>query len=293
MTTLRVLQEGDEVAVEDFLLKYTETSMFLRSNYQAEGLVDHGEPLQGTYVAAIEGTSILGLAAHFWNGMLVVQAPHSLIAVVTKVADVTGAPIRGLAGPWSQVIAARRVLGLDEARTALNSCEDLFSLRLADLVVPSLLLEGAVTTRQPHPDELDRLAGWHVRYCVETLGAEENEDLFAKCRAEMRRLQREGNHWVLVSDGAAVAYCAFNARLPDSVQIGGVWTPPTLRGRGYARSVVAGALLEAREAGVIRSTLFTGQDNEPARRAYQALGFSIIGNYGLILFANPAAYPSS
>ena len=84
--------------------------------------------------------------------------------------------------------------------------------------------------------------------------------------------------------GAPVAYSAFNARLPEIVQVGGVWTPPDRRGRGYARAVVAGSLLEARAEGVRRAVLFTS--NPMARRAYEALGFRKIGEYGLVIFMN-------
>ena len=79
-------------------------------------------------------------------------------------------------------------------------------------------------------------------------------------------------------------YSAFNAALPDCVQVGGVFTPPPLRGRGFGRAVVAGTLLLARERGVERSVLFTGPDNAPAQTAYRALGYRDIGDYGLVLF---------
>jgi predicted GNAT family acetyltransferase len=79
----------------------------------------------------------------------------------------------------------------------------------------------------------------------------------------------------------------FNGRLPDAVQIGGVFTPPDLRARGFARAVVAGALLAARAEGVTRSILFTGRDNAFARRAYQSLGYGIVGNYGIVFLAEP------
>ena len=45
---VRVLQPGDEAALEKFLAPRALTSMFLRSNARAAGLVDRGEPLQGT-----------------------------------------------------------------------------------------------------------------------------------------------------------------------------------------------------------------------------------------------------
>ena len=74
--------------------------------------------------------------------------------------------------------------------------------------------------------------------------------------------------------------------LPDAVQVGGVWTPPQLRNRGYARAVVAGALLAVRAAGVRRSVLFTAEANLPAQRAYAALGFTRIGDWALIFLRN-------
>ena len=76
----------------------------------------------------------------------------------------------------------------------------------------------------------------------------------------------------------------FNARLPDVVQLGGIFTRPEDRGRGYARRLVAGMLQHARADGAPRAVLFTGQDNLAAQRAYEAIGFEPIGLYGLVLW---------
>jgi len=100
------------------------------------------------------------------------------------------------------------------------------------------------------------------------------------------RLQHErGTDWLLLAGAAPVSYSVFNAMLADIVQIGGVWTPPELRGRGYARSVVAGSLLAARKQGIARAVLFADPANAAARRAYLSLGFRIVGDYGLVLLA--------
>ena len=70
----------------------------------------------------------------------------------------------------------------------------------------------------------------------------------------------------------------------NALQIGGVFTPPLQRQRGYARAVVAGALLEARKQGVVEAILFTGRENEAAQSTYRALGFETAGDYAIILF---------
>ncbi len=104
--------------------------------------------------------------------------------------------------------------------------------------------------------------------------------------AEVRRLVEARSLFVAIrrSDGATVAMSGFNASLPDVVQIGGVFTPPELRSQGYGRAVVAGSLVLAREQGVGRSVLFTPHDNVAAQRAYEALGYVAIGDYGLVVF---------
>ncbi len=77
----------------------------------------------------------------------------------------------------------------------------------------------------------------------------------------------------------------FNAEALGVVQVGGVWTPPSLRGRGYGRAVVAGSLLARYAEGARRSLLFTSPDNVGAQRAYTALGYRQTGEYGMWLFA--------
>ena len=46
---------------------------------------------------------------------------------------------------------------------------------------------------------------------------------------------------------------------------------------------VAGALLRARDESASRALLFTPEENVPAQVAYVALGFAVVGDYGLLL----------
>ncbi len=80
-----------------------------------------------------------------------------------------------------------------------------------------------------------------------------------------------------------MAMSSFNTAIDEAVQVGGVWTPPALRRRGYARAVVAASLRDARAEGVQRAILFTGDTNIAAQKAYRAIGFQGVGDYGLLL----------
>jgi ribosomal protein S18 acetylase RimI-like enzyme len=282
---LRLLGPGDEAALDAFLLARADSSMFLRSNARAAGLADGGQPLQATYVAALEDGRIVGVVAHCWNGMVLVQAPVHVAVLAAEAVRRSRRAVTGFSGPWAEVVAARAALGLATAPAIKDSRDDLYALDLDRLVVPAPLASGAVRSRHPEPGELELLVEWRVRFAVEALGATDGPDLRSASRADVLRQHERGADWMLVHEGTPVAYSVFNAMLPEIVQIGGVWTPPACRGRGYARSLVAGSLVAARKQGVARAVLFADPLNAAARAAYLSIGFEIVGDYGLVLLA--------
>ena len=285
MADVRLLRPGDEAALEAFLSRHADTSMFLRANARSAGLVDKGEPLQATYAAAMEGGAIAGVAAHCWNGMVLVQAPAHAAEVARAAVRHSGRAITGFSGPWSQVVAARAALGLAATRAVKDSRDELYALDVGRLMVPPQLASGAVRCRHPEAGELELLVEWRAQFSIEALGATDGPDLRRASRADVLLQHERGADWVLLDHGNPVAYSAFNAMLPDIVQIGGVWTPPECRGRGYARSVVAGSLVAAGKQGVRRAVLFADPNNAAARAAYLGIGFGIVGDYGLVLLA--------
>lgn len=281
----RVLGPGDEPQLEAFLRQHVETSMFLRRNLRVAGIVDHGEIYQGTYVGAFADDRIVAVACHLWRGGIALQAPAHAAEVARLAVERSGRGVTGLVGPWSQVTAVRAALGLDDRATRQDSREILYALALADVEVPAALTSGAAACRRSRPDDLPLLSDWRAAYNVEANGLAMTAEARAQAERETRQWHDEGVSFVLTAHDAPVAYSAFNAALPDTVQVGGVWTPPALRSRGYARCVVAGSLLAARAEGVERAVLFTGENNRPAQRAYEALGFRPIGDYGLVFFS--------
>ena len=283
---LKTLSLGDEAALRDFLSPHEASSMFLLANAHAAGLIDRGQPLQGTYVAAIEEGRWIGVAAHFWNGMLVLQAPEpQILEPLARAALLrSGRTLSGLAGPRAQVDGALAALGLKGRRASLDSREKLYDLALDDLRVPDALASGRLLCRRPLAGELDLLASWRAEFSVESLGVANGDDLRAVSRAELARQNANGAVWIVLDGDQPVSHSAFNARIPGVVQVGGVWTPPALRGRGYAKCAVAGSLLDARREGAKRAVLFTAEENAPARAAYETLGFRVVGDYGLVIF---------
>src|SRR6185503_12799289 len=132
---IRLLRRGDEEALEGFLAPRAETSMFLRANSRAAGLEDLGEPMQATYAAAFAGPRIEAVAAHCWNGMLLVQAPVRAGEVARAALDKSGRKLAGVTGPAEHVRAVREALDIRDAR--VDDVDDLYALELAALRVPA------------------------------------------------------------------------------------------------------------------------------------------------------------
>ncbi|MFN2285301.1 MAG: GNAT family N-acetyltransferase [Anaerolineae bacterium] len=287
MVNIRQLLPGDEAVLAAFLLPRLETSMFLISNMRESGLAYDGERYTGDYVAAFEDGRIVAVMAHFWNGIVITQAPVHLDVLWRKTLMASGRPLKGIIGPHEQVIAIKDALELERYERQLDQREKLYSLELAALRVPEALTTNRVAGRRAQSCDVDVLTRWRVGYEIETLGEEESEQLWARERAAAEHVVADGNTWMLEAEGRPVATSAFNSRISEAVQIGGVWTPPEFRRRGYARCVVAQSLLDARAEGAQIAILFTGEDNIPAQKAYTALGFRRIGDYYLFMLREP------
>ena len=282
---VRLLGAGDESFLFSFLEKHLESSVFLLSNAERGGLVDRGEPLQATYAAHFVGGTITAVAAHGWNGNLHVQGDLGLEAAAHLATSTTERDIRGIIGTYGLVQRVRASLGL-EAKPVARELEDrLFVLELNRLRVPALLDDAEFSLRLPTDAELtETIAGWRAAYREEVLGGERTAALEEQALQETRAWRDAGNCWVLVRRGELVALTGFSARARGIVQVGGVYTPPALRRKGYARAAVAASLLGERDRGATRSTLFTGIENTGAIRAYTTLGYEEAGEFGLLLF---------
>ena len=284
---VRVLRPGDEALLEAFLLPRIESSMFLVGNMRDSGLTDTGRAYEGSYAAAFEGGRITGVVAHYWNQNLVFQAPVHLNSLWRAAVETSRRSISGLIGPNDQVAMAKQALEIDDSRVQMDETEKLYSLKLDDLIVPEDLSSGKVTGRRIAPRDLELITEWTVAYSVEAIGSQDSPKLWEKSKSSVERSLKKGHTWVLESQREPVACSSFNTAIKEAVQVGGVWTPPELRRRGYGRSVVAASLLDARAEGAEKAILFTGESNIAAQRAYTALGFRHIGDYRILLLRSP------
>lgn len=289
---IRRLARPDYAILERFLSRHAATSMFLRSNARAAGLEDHGELFHATYIGAFDDAELVGVMCHCWNGMILVQAPDEavlarLYRALRALPTIADRGITGAAGDYRQVRAIVDALKPDARLVQMDAREGLFALALKNLLIPPLLQQGSVVCRHFEARDMATLLRWRVDYSVEALGARRDAVRQDEEAAMLRRYLENRHGFVLAEAraGRLLATSLFNAALPDAVQIGNVWTPPELRGRGYARAVVAGQLRLAGQDGVREAILFA--DDAAAIRVYESVGFKKISEYGITLLGEP------
>ncbi len=279
--TIRQLGPKDEAALEAFLRNHRDSSMFLRSNVRLSGLVYRKAAFHGQYLAAFDGEAIVSVVAHAWNGMLLVQMPERAADVARAAVATSARKVTGILGPRAHVAAAREALGLIDAPLQTERDETLFALDLEKLTVPKL--DEALELRPPQANDRASLIAWRIAYNVETLEGADTPEAHVAAGAWFDYLVADGTARLATNGHELLSLAAFSAHLPDVVQLGGIFTPPALRRRHYARAAIAASLVAARERGVQRAVLFAHDPH--AIRCYESLGFEPTGEFGLVLFA--------
>ena len=263
--------EADRADVVTFLESHAPHMMFAWSNLRRYGM--DGEHPRGMQFWFSDGfADLIGISN---EGMLMPFCPNTADDIAPLFA---GRKILGLLGDTSIVERVRSALGL--GRAELDTDEPLYDLDLCNLKLPDTTgLE--LRPLEAAPREL--LETWRAAYSVESL-AIPGEDAKAKAAKDIDIYLANDSHRVLLRDGNPISMTGFNATAPGVVQIGGVYTPPDLRSRGYARAAVAMHLDEVRNNGIDRVFLFAA--NEPAEKAYRAIGFRQIGQYSVVVNEN-------
>jgi len=269
---IRLAVPGDEAALTAFLSGHLETSMFLLGNLQAQGLAPSDHPHATTYVLQEQDgriSAVLGLSN---SGFLMCQAPGLTPALAHRLlAPLAGRETQGMTGEADQVAV---VLAALSARPRLNRIEPLFALDL------NRLPGTAWPIRLPTPDDVALLTDWFTGYLAET---DSGPPADAAIRAQAA--VKDSPVRLIERAGRPVAMAAINAAAGDVVQVGGVYTPPPLRGQGLAGQAVAALLAEARGKGAARAILFAA--SEAAAKAYVRIGFQRIGSYRVALWPTP------
>jgi predicted GNAT family acetyltransferase len=138
--------------------------------------------------------------------------------------------------------------------------------RLAQLVRP-----------EPAPSGMARVAGQRDRKLLiewfQAFALEVDNEAGGDYAALVDGRLSFGGITIWEADGAVVSIAGRSRVSAGMARIGPVYTPPALRGHGYAGAVTAAASQAARDAGATEVVLYTDLANPTSNALYQRLGY--------------------
>ncbi|GAA1989063.1 GNAT family N-acetyltransferase [Catenulispora subtropica] len=213
-----------------------------------------GERVQGVFLRTPPHPALLsGMPPH---------AAEALVAELPEVTAVDGASdvVTAFSDTW--VAAAPGRAAEVTARHRLY--------RLTDLTPPQPMPEGAA--RLAGPADRAVLLDWFAAFADEA-----DEPAAASARLVDDRMEHGGMVlWEV--DGVPVSMAGATPSVGGMVRVGPVYTPPTLRGRGYAGGVTMAISRRAQDAGN-EAVLFTDLANPTSNALYQRLGYREVQDY--------------
>ena len=268
---------ADLPEIEAFLRNHIATSMFPLTSLRHHGMENH-HPRGQRFWLRWQAARITDVLAISNAGYVIPQCPTGPWGDVTTI--LAGQKITGIIGEAGQVAALRAVLRFNAA-AEMDTVQPLFQLLLDAIFMPNVTGFDLISLQDA---PLDLIQGWRAAYCEETM-ALSSEEAVKQAAQDINAYMKEDNHRVLLHDGKPVATTGFNASLPQIVQIGGVYTPPDLRGRGYGRRAVAMHISQVKKQGVSQAVLFAA--SAAAAKAYEAIGFRHTGAYSMVRYNTP------
>jgi predicted GNAT family acetyltransferase len=133
--------------------------------------------------------------------------------------------------------------------------------------------QGVPGRMRPYePSDRELAVRWTDAFVAEALPAnaphpESSEESVA------RREQDPSSGLVFWEDGEPVSFAGYGGLTPNGIRIGPVYTPPELRGRGYASALTAALTQQLLDGGRRFCFLFTDLANPTSNSIYQRIGY--------------------
>ena len=103
-------------------------------------------------------------------------------------------------------------------------------------------------------------------------------------RARVAQLISKGWSFARIEDGRVVFKAEVAAATPHACQVQGVWVAPERRGEGLATAGMAAVVGMALADVAPVVSLYVNEHNEPARRAYDRVGFTQTAEFTTVMF---------
>jgi hypothetical protein len=149
-------------------------------------------------------------------------------------------------------------------------------------VLPSPAPSGS--PRAATPADRDLVLGWMREFAEEVLPEQpETERQIRIVEGRLEATEAAGV-WLWEDDGRPVSMSGYGGETPNGIRIGPVYTPPELRGHGYATGLVAEQSRWLLGTGRRFCFLYTDLDNPTSNALYRRIGYRMIAESGEVRF---------
>jgi predicted GNAT family acetyltransferase len=274
---VRVLDDRDVPAALELLRHDQIANVFVQSRVEVGGL----DPWR--LGAEMWGHVVDGdLRALCYSGanLVPVGADEEAVVAFADRARRQGRRCSSIVGPEVMVAPMWRALeptwgGARDVRPS----QPLMAIDAVPLAAPDPLV------RRVSPAELDILMPASIAMFTEEVGvspvASDGGTLY---RARVTELVQSGRSFARIEDGRVVFKAEVGAATKAACQIQGVWVEPSRRGEGLSVAGMAAVVAECRRSIAPVVSLYVNDFNEPARRAYEHVGFNTVGTFMSVLF---------
>ncbi len=263
-----------------FLKRHDNYSLFLLGNFENYGATISESPYSGNFKIIRLYDEIITVFCLTKKGNLLIQSviKEPIFDLVLASCLEEPMPLNGLVGDWDfchifwKFVKDKKVI----QHETFTSKEILYQIDLNNMPCVSQSNVRLLTA-----DDYNQWKPLRLDYIVEEglpndLTDDQLLELFVdKCEKKVI--------WGFFLMDQLVSIADLNAKTFDLGQLGGVYTAPHFRKKGYSRSVIHKLLSDIRTIHNIRKLIiFTGENNLPAQKLYTSFGANQIGHFAVL-----------
>lgn len=139
-------------------------------------------------------------------------------------------------------------------------------------------------SREANVADRDLAVGWMLEFAEEALPHERDPDRQAQLIESRLESTDASGLWLWEVDDTTVSMSGYGGPTPNGIRIGPVYTPPPLRGRGYATALVAAQSRWLLANGRRLVFLFTDLENPTSNALYRRIGYRMVAEMDDVRF---------
>jgi uncharacterized protein len=235
------------------------------------------------YLAVVEdGQDVRGVVFRTPPHNLILSELHDERAIAPIVAAVREefASLPGVVGPKERVAQfAAAWQAATGARGRLELAQRIFRVDQVD--APEGVPGGM---RGYEPSDRELASRWMDAFAAEALPANAPHPESSEEFVDRRERDPDGG-LVFWEDGEPVSFAGYGGLTPNGIRIGPVYTPPQLRGRGYASALTSALTQRLLDGGRRFCFLFTDLANPTSNSIYQRIGYRPVADFDAWTFS--------